>query len=38
MIIDLGTEGSIAAYYATFEKTRIDELARDFPKYKNELF
>lgn len=37
MIIDLGTEGSIAAYYATFEKTRIDELARDFPKYKKEL-
>ena len=28
----LGEDGSIAVYYATFEKTRLKELGRDFPE------
>ena len=37
MIADLGNEGSIVAYYSSFEETVVDKLARDFPKYKKEL-
>ena len=37
MIDDLEKEGSIVAYHASFEMSRIKELARDFPKYAKEL-
>ena len=37
MITDLGNEGSIVAYYSSFEENVVDKLARDFPKYKNKL-
>ncbi len=32
-----GTEGSIVAYYAEFEKSRIEELAQCFPEFQKEL-
>jgi len=31
----LGEEGSIIVYYAPFERSRLKELARDFPQYAN---
>jgi hypothetical protein len=37
MLVDLGTQGSIMAYHASFEISRIKELARDFPKYAEPL-
>ena len=37
MLSDLEKEGSIIAYHASFEMSRIKELARDFPKYAKEL-
>lgn len=30
----IGPEGTILVYYEAFEKTRLKELARDFPEYK----
>lgn len=37
MINDLGKSGSIVAYHASFEQGRIQELARDFPEYSEQL-
>lgn len=37
MIDDLGTSGSIIAYNDSFEKSRISELARDFPEHCESL-
>ena len=37
MLTDLGTQGSIMAYHASFEMSRIKELARDFPQYAGPL-
>ena len=37
MLVDLGTQGSIMAYHASFEISGIKELARDFPKYAEPL-
>jgi hypothetical protein len=37
LISNLGNEGSILVYSIAFERTRLRELARDFPKYKVEL-
>jgi hypothetical protein len=37
MLNELGTEGSIIAYYQNFEISRIEELARDFPGFAKEL-
>ena len=37
MLVDLEEEGSIIAYHASFERDRITDLARDFPKYAKEL-
>jgi len=37
MLQDLGQEGSILVYHESFEKSRIQELARDFPEYAQEL-
>ena len=37
MIYDLKRPGKILTYNVGFERTRIKELARDFPKYKTEL-
>jgi len=36
-IKDTGKEGDIIVYNQSFEKTRLAELARDFPKYKKQL-
>jgi hypothetical protein len=36
-INDLGNTGSIIAYHDSFEKSRIKELARDFPAYYEPL-
>lgn len=33
MLAELGKKGSIVAYNISFEKKRIEELARDFPKH-----
>ena len=35
--IDLSNGGCVLVYNQTFEKTRLKELARMFPKYKKEL-
>ena len=35
--IDLSKGGTVLVYNQTFEKTRLKELARMFPKYKKEL-
>jgi len=32
---DIGPKGSILVYYAAFEKSRLKELARAFPKYQD---
>jgi len=37
MIASLGTEGSILAWNANFEKTIINRLLKDFPEFKTEL-
>lgn len=37
MIEDLGKEGTIVAYNIRFEKTRISEMAIDFPEYQTDL-
>jgi len=37
MLKDLGSNGTILAYNASFEITRIKELARDFSKYAEPL-
>ncbi|MBR9859988.1 DUF2779 domain-containing protein [bacterium] len=37
MLKDLGTEGTILAYHSSFEVSRINELARDFPQYREPL-
>ena len=37
MINDLGSTGSIIAYSKSFEQSRINDLARDFPKYSKQL-
>lgn len=37
MLTNLGTEGSIIAYVAGFEQSKIAELARDFPHYQTRL-
>ncbi|TNE79396.1 MAG: DUF2779 domain-containing protein [Bacteroidetes bacterium] len=37
MLRDLGTTGTILAWYKSFECGRIKELARDFPSYETEL-
>ncbi len=37
MLSDIGPEGDIVVYNASFEVSRIKELARDLPQYKNEL-
>ena len=37
MLVDLGQEGTILAYHASFEITQIKDLARDFPLYAKEL-
>jgi len=37
MISDLQTSGSIVAYYQKFETSRIQELAKAFPKYSEPL-
>lgn len=37
MIKELGTKGSIIAYNQTFEVTRLKELAKNFPKYKDKI-
>lgn len=37
MLSDIGAEGDIVVYNASFEVARIKELARDLPQYKNEL-
>ncbi|MBN1950921.1 MAG: DUF2779 domain-containing protein [Bacteroidales bacterium] len=37
MINHLGKKGDIVAYHASFEKSRIKEMAADFPKYKSAL-
>ncbi|MFL5766076.1 MAG: DUF2779 domain-containing protein [Bacteroidia bacterium] len=37
LINALGSEGSIIVWNQTFEISRLKEMARDFPKYKNEL-
>lgn len=37
MLKHIKAKGSLVAYNATFEKTRIKELARDFPKYAKSL-
>jgi hypothetical protein len=37
LLSDLGTTGSILAYHASFEISRIKELAHDFPPYAKEL-
>lgn len=37
MLKDLGTEGSILAYHASFEITQIKALAQDFPQYADDL-
>ena len=37
MINELGEKGSIITYNATFEKTRLKEMAIDFPAYKKQL-
>jgi hypothetical protein len=34
MLSDLGTQGTILAYYASFEMTRLKELAEAFPQHK----
>ncbi|MBW6461211.1 MAG: DUF2779 domain-containing protein [Bacteroidales bacterium] len=33
----LGTKGSIIVWNATFEKTRLKEIARDFPQYSSRI-
>lgn len=37
LIKNVGTKGSILVWYQTFEISRINELARDFPKYADAL-
>ena len=37
MISDCGITGAILVYSISFERTRIEELIRDFPKYKSSL-
>jgi hypothetical protein len=37
LIKDVGKQGDILVYFKPFEKTRLIELARDFPQYKTEL-
>ena len=37
MLKNIGTEGSLLAYNASFEAKRIEELARDFPEYGSAL-
>jgi hypothetical protein len=37
LLNDLGTKGSIITWNMTFEKSRLKELARDFPKYEIEI-
>ncbi len=37
MLRDLGSSGTILAWYKSFECGRIKELARDFPVYEKEL-
>lgn len=37
MLMELGDKGSIMAYNMDFEKGRIAELARDYPKYAKKL-
>lgn len=37
MIVELGDKGSIMAYNMSFEKERITELMRDYPKYEKKL-
>lgn len=37
MIMDLEDEGDILVYNISFERTRIKELARDFPEYEIQL-
>lgn len=37
MITDIPKDGCVLVYNENFEKTRIKELARDFPKYENQL-
>jgi len=33
----LGSSGSIVVYYKSFEKTRLREMARDFPEYSSQI-
>lgn len=37
LIQDLGREGDILVYNQSFEKARLQENARDFPKYKTQI-
>jgi len=37
MLSDIGPEGDVVVYNASFEVARIKELARDLPQYENEL-
>ncbi|MBK9391752.1 MAG: DUF2779 domain-containing protein [Bacteroidetes bacterium] len=37
MIIDLGVNGSIITYNSSFEKTRLKELAEDFPQFAHPI-
>jgi hypothetical protein len=37
MLDDLGDEGDILTYHASFERSRIEELARDLPRYATAL-
>lgn len=34
LILDIGTAGSILVYNQSFEASRLNEIARDFPKYQ----
>jgi len=37
LIADLGKKGTILAWYLPFEKGKLENLARDFPQYANDI-
>ncbi|TAH41113.1 MAG: DUF2779 domain-containing protein [Bacteroidetes bacterium] len=37
LLEDTGSSGSILAYNVSFERSILESIARDFPKYKNEI-
>ncbi|MBS1492733.1 MAG: DUF2779 domain-containing protein [Bacteroidetes bacterium] len=37
LILELGTSGSIVVYNLAFEKTRLNEIAKDFPSFKQNI-